>query len=97
MTIVNSIDSSALWRAAGGGGVGAAVALVATLLLVPVSVRVARRLGILDQPGARSSHLVATARLGGIAVGLGALAGLVTAALVDPAALQALTTTGPRP
>lgn len=96
MTIVNSIDSTSMWRAATGGGVGAAVALVATFLLVPVSVRIARKLGILDEPGARSSHHVATARLGGIAVGIGAIAGLVAAALVDPDAMRALTATGPR-
>ena len=92
---VPAIGDPNMASAALGGVIGAVVALVATFLLVPVSVRIARRLGIFDEPGARSSHAVATARLGGIAVGIGAVAGLGAAALVDPAALGRATATGP--
>jgi len=67
---------------------GAAVALAVTMLVVPITIRLARRRGIVDEPGARSSHTIATPRLGGIAVGVGALAGLAGAACLDPAALR---------
>ena len=58
------------------------------MVLVPITIRLARRLGVVDEPGARSSHTIATPRLGGIAVGVGALAGLAVAGALDPAALR---------
>ncbi len=78
MTIPHSADSPAL-----GAAVGAAVAFLVTIVLVPVTIRLARRLGVVDEPGARSSHTIDTPRLGGIAVGAGALAGLAVASAFD--------------
>jgi UDP-N-acetylmuramyl pentapeptide phosphotransferase/UDP-N-acetylglucosamine-1-phosphate transferase len=82
MTILTSVDSGAV-----SAGAGAVVALVVTLLTVPLTIRLARRLGIVDEPGARSSHVIATPRLGGIGVAVGALAGLATVAVADPTLL----------
>jgi UDP-N-acetylmuramyl pentapeptide phosphotransferase/UDP-N-acetylglucosamine-1-phosphate transferase len=82
MTILTSVDSVAV-----SAGAGAVVAVVVTLLTVPLTIRLARRLGIVDEPGARSSHVVATPRLGGVGVAAGALAGLAAVALVDPTVL----------
>lgn len=47
------------------------VAFVVTCLLVPPSVWIARRSGILDQPEARKVHSIPISRLGGIAIFLG--------------------------
>ena len=44
------------------------VALALSALLVPVSVRLARRFGVLDAPGPRKVHAKPTPRTGGIAV-----------------------------
>jgi len=49
------------------------VAAVLALLLVPAAEWVARRIGALDVPNARSLHLVPTPKLGGLAILLGVL------------------------
>lgn len=51
----------------------AVVAAAVTAALVPVSMWIARRLGVLDQPGHRKIHAEPTPRLGGIAVFCGFL------------------------
>ncbi len=54
------------------------LAAIVSAVLTPVARTIARRLGVLDQPNARSSHSVPTPRNGGyaivIAIGLGAIA-----------------------
>jgi UDP-N-acetylmuramyl pentapeptide phosphotransferase/UDP-N-acetylglucosamine-1-phosphate transferase len=75
MTTLFSVDHAAVTAA--GAGV---VAFAVTALTVPVTIRLARRLGVVDEPGARSSHVIATPRLGGIGDANGALEGLLTAA-----------------
>ena len=82
MTIPPTADTLMLSAAA-----GSVVALVVTTLIVPFTAGLARRLGVVDEPGVRSSHTVATPRLGGMGVGAGALAGLGVAALLDPTIL----------
>ncbi len=49
-----------------------------TLLLVPPTIRLARRVGAIDMPNARSLHEVPTPKLGGLAI----LAGALVAALI---------------
>jgi UDP-GlcNAc:undecaprenyl-phosphate GlcNAc-1-phosphate transferase len=49
-----------------------------TLLLVPPTIRLARRVGAIDMPNARSLHEVPTPKLGGLAI----LAGALIAALI---------------
>ncbi len=44
------------------------------LLLTPLTIRLARRLGAIDQPNERSLHAVPTPKLGGLAILAGALA-----------------------
>ncbi len=51
-------------------------AFVVTLLAVPLARAAAHRLGLLDRPNARSSHVVVTPRAGGVALALGLLAAL---------------------
>jgi UDP-GlcNAc:undecaprenyl-phosphate GlcNAc-1-phosphate transferase len=54
------------------------VAGLVTLLLVPSTIRLARRVGAIDMPNARSLHEVPTPKLGGLAILAGALiAGLI--------------------
>jgi UDP-GlcNAc:undecaprenyl-phosphate/decaprenyl-phosphate GlcNAc-1-phosphate transferase len=51
---------------------------IVTLLLVPLTIRLARRVGAIDLPNARSLHEVPTPKLGGLAILTGALiAGLI--------------------
>ncbi|HWC08492.1 MAG TPA: MraY family glycosyltransferase [Solirubrobacterales bacterium] len=47
---------------------------VLTLLLVPLTIRLARWVGAIDQPNERSLHVVPTPKLGGLAVLVGVLA-----------------------
>ena len=47
---------------------------VLTLLLVPMTIRIARWVGAIDQPNERSLHVVPTPKLGGLAVLVGVLA-----------------------
>jgi UDP-GlcNAc:undecaprenyl-phosphate GlcNAc-1-phosphate transferase len=58
------------------GTIVAAAAFVAAASLVPVAMRIAARLGVLDAPGGRKSHTAPTPRLGGIAI-LGSFAAVV--------------------
>jgi UDP-GlcNAc:undecaprenyl-phosphate/decaprenyl-phosphate GlcNAc-1-phosphate transferase len=51
---------------------------VVTLLLVPLTIRLARRVGAIDMPRARSLHELPTPKLGGLAI----LAGTLIAALI---------------
>lgn len=71
--------------------VGPAVAFVVTSAAVPVSIRVARRFGVLDAPTDRSSHTVPTPRLGGMAVVLGTCVAFGVAAAISPDAVRAST------
>lgn len=83
MSTLSSVDSSTVSAAAAGG----VIALVVTVLMVPLTIRLARRLLIVDVPGTRSSHVIATPRLGGMGVAAGALVGLAAASLLDPVVL----------
>lgn len=56
-------------------GAGLVVGAAVCAALVPWTVTRARRWGIIDEPGARSSHTVATPRLGGFGVAAGAVVG----------------------
>ncbi len=51
---------------------------VVTLLLTPLTIRLARRAGAIDRPGPRSLHEVPTPKLGGLAI----FAGMLVAALI---------------
>lgn len=64
------------------------VAFAVTAAAVPLSIKVARRFGVLDAPTARSSHTVPTPRLGGMAVVAGAVVGLGAALALAPDALR---------
>lgn len=57
-----------------------AAALALSLVIVPLTTILARKVGAIDHPKARGSHLVATPRLGG--VGISASIGLVCFALL---------------
>ncbi len=54
------------------------VAGLVTLLLVPLTIRLARRVGAIDSPNARSLHELPTPKLGGLAI----LAGTLIAGLI---------------
>ena len=54
--------------------------MVVTWAATPVVIRLARRLGAMDQPSDRRIHATPTPRIGGVAVFLGFLAGLLVAA-----------------
>ena len=58
------------------------VALGVTLCLAPLCLAVLRRLGVMDHPSARSSHVQPTPRGGGIAPALGGLAALASSSAV---------------
>ncbi len=55
---------------------GFSVALTAALVIVPLCMAAALRLGIVDRPGGRKTHERVTPLLGGVGVVLGAAAGL---------------------
>ena len=62
-----------------------ALALVVSWLLVPLTERLARRIGAIDYPNERSLHQVPTPRLGGVAMLVGVLAaGLLFLPLAAP-------------
>ena len=65
--------------------VAALAGLVVTAVLTPLLAAWARRRNFLDVPNHRSSHSVATPRIGGVALVLGVLAGLLTWYLLDGA------------
>ncbi|WP_334109890.1 MraY family glycosyltransferase [Thermodesulfitimonas autotrophica] len=58
-------------------------AAAVTGLTVPVAVRVAQRIGAIDEPGGRKIHSRPIPRLGGLAVYLGFLAGFLLLALIE--------------
>ena len=62
------------------GAMTAAIACVTTWLVTPSIVRIARRVGAVDHPGPRKIHASPIPRVGGIAVFLGFVAGLMFAA-----------------
>jgi UDP-GlcNAc:undecaprenyl-phosphate GlcNAc-1-phosphate transferase len=63
------------------GAMTAAIACVTTWLVTPSIVRIARRVGAVDHPGPRKIHASPIPRVGGIAVFLGFVAGLMFAAI----------------
>jgi UDP-GlcNAc:undecaprenyl-phosphate GlcNAc-1-phosphate transferase len=67
--------------------IGFAVAALAGLVLTPLCSSVARRLGILDQPGGRKAHGRPTPLLGGVAVAAAATVGWL--AVVEPESAMA--------
>src|SRR4249920_351213 len=56
----------------------AMTALITTALLIPFSIPLATRMGLLDQPGGRKQHAAATPVHGGLAI----LAGMVVSSLL---------------
>ena len=62
----------------------AAIALALALALTPALRALARRLGLVDRPNARSSHEAAVPRAGGAAIALAAAAALALAAADHP-------------
>jgi UDP-GlcNAc:undecaprenyl-phosphate GlcNAc-1-phosphate transferase len=60
-----------------------ALALVATLLATPLSMRIARRFDIIDYPDARRVNTRPTPRLGGIALFIGVLVAIGVFALIE--------------
>jgi UDP-GlcNAc:undecaprenyl-phosphate GlcNAc-1-phosphate transferase len=67
------------------------VALGATLLLTPLCAQVARRLGVLDRPAARKIHAQPTPLMGGVAIALGQVTGLLAGGATDGVILSILT------
>lgn len=66
----------------------AIVALVVTVLLVPLVERWGRARGFVDQPGGRHAHRKPTVRIGGLALAGGFLAGMIALAIADPGKLH---------
>jgi UDP-GlcNAc:undecaprenyl-phosphate/decaprenyl-phosphate GlcNAc-1-phosphate transferase len=62
-----------------------AVAAVVSLVLTPIAIRAALRLGVLDRPGEHKSHRTPTPYLGGVAIVLAVTLSIVLAALLRPA------------
>src|SRR5512139_3851653 len=62
----------------------------ASLGFTPLCARAARRLGILDRPAARKIHLQSTPLLGGAAIALAQMAGLLAAGVTDRSILSIL-------
>ncbi|HEX4199639.1 MAG TPA: MraY family glycosyltransferase [Caulobacteraceae bacterium] len=53
-----------------GGLEAAAAAFILTVLLIPLLVPLARRVGLVDHPGGRKTHAAATPMVGGVAIAL---------------------------
>ena len=68
-----------------------AVAGLVSLVLTPLAIRAALRLGVLDQPSERKSHTTPTPYLGGVAIVLAVTLAIVAAALVRGETLATLT------
>jgi UDP-GlcNAc:undecaprenyl-phosphate GlcNAc-1-phosphate transferase len=62
-----------------------AVAAVVSLVLTPIAIRAAVRLGVLDRPGEHKSHRTPTPYLGGVAIVLAVTLSIALAALLRPA------------
>lgn len=69
--------TASLWYALGS----VVTALVASLLITPLLIRAAPRLGLLDEPGERRIHATPTPRAGGIAVFLATMLAVVLASV----------------
>jgi len=54
-----------------------AISAMVTILLVPLTIQLAKRFGLSDKPSARKVHVVPTPRIGGLAILFGLLAGMV--------------------
>jgi UDP-GlcNAc:undecaprenyl-phosphate GlcNAc-1-phosphate transferase len=67
------------------------VAGLVSLVLTPLAIRAALRLGVLDHPGQRKSHSTPTPYLGGIAIVLAVTLAIVAAALVRGETVATLT------
>src|ERR1700754_280516 len=50
------------------------IAGIVTMLLVPLTIRLANRVGAIDEPNERSLHFAPTPKLGGLAILVGVLA-----------------------
>ena len=59
------------------------VAFIVTLLVTPLVRKLAIALGVIDQPGGRKIHTEPIAYLGGLAVFIGIMAGILSAAFVE--------------
>ena len=68
-----------------------AVAAVVSLVLTPLAIRAALRLGVLDHPGERKSHSTPTPYLGGVAIVIAVTLAIVVAALVRGETVATLT------
>jgi UDP-GlcNAc:undecaprenyl-phosphate GlcNAc-1-phosphate transferase len=62
-------------------------ALVISMVLIPIMVRLAPRLGMLDKPDPRKVHAVPIPRVGGVGIVLGALLPIVLLLPLDPSLL----------
>ncbi len=67
------------------------VAGVVSLVLTPLAIRSALRLGVLDHPGEHKSHVTPTPYLGGVAIVLAVTFAIVSAALVRGETVATLT------
>ncbi len=67
------------------------VAALVSLVLTPLAIRAALRLGVLDQPGDRKSHRTPTPYLGGIAIVLAVTLSIALAAVIRGETLITLT------
>jgi UDP-GlcNAc:undecaprenyl-phosphate/decaprenyl-phosphate GlcNAc-1-phosphate transferase len=70
------------------------VAMVVTMICLPGLVRLARKLLIVDQPGARKVHAVAVPRVGGVAMACGVLVASLFAISLQPADVWFLVAAG---
>ncbi len=68
-----------------------AVAGVVSLVLTPLAIRAALRLGVLDRPGEHKSHRTPTPYLGGVAIVLAVTLAITVAALVRGESIATLT------
>ncbi len=57
--------------------------LVLSILLTPLVIRLARRIGAVDQPGIRSVHKLPVPRIGGVAIFLSATALITSVVFLD--------------
>ncbi|MGB3941672.1 MAG: hypothetical protein WBK96_09295, partial [Candidatus Manganitrophaceae bacterium] len=64
--------------------------LIISMALIPILIRSAAYLGVLDLPGERKMHAAPVARVGGIAFASGALASILLWTRIDPLLLSYL-------
>ncbi len=81
------MDSGVVLQSLGAFGVAGLVSLV----LTPLAIRTALRLGVLDHPGDRKSHRTPTPYLGGVAIVLAVTLSIALAAVVRGETLVTLT------